>query len=213
MKPLKHKDWKLPKIPAKDPKWRKKDHVAYVVSEGKFKKDKKTVIGDKRLYVDLQGYRENDWRERLLAFEANPNSVFNAYWYVREHPMFWTFDMRFKDRFPLVHEAHLIHENGWNYVLISPHMVNPKDNRISNDEHLNTKTEWWYEFGPTLFKNDFGGMGISGHDWKLDGGAKTYDQAIIKVAKSIHKHYGNDRRVVVKKWKDIELPVESTTTK
>lgn len=201
MKPLKHKDWHLPKIPAKDPTWRKKDHQAGVIGS-----KRKVTIGNKRLYADLQGYRIDNWRTTVLAFETNPNSVYNAYLYIANHPMFWFFRQWKNSKLPLVHERHLEHEDGWRCVDITPHMIDPATNRISDDKHLNTKVEWWFEYGPSLFCHNAGVM--TGHDHKRDGGAATYDEAIIKVAKSIHKHYGNDRAKVVTKWQDIELPEE-----
>lgn len=199
MRALKAKTWDLPVFPAKTPK-RKSDP------------EMKKAFGKltKNLYERIQEHREDEWRKRILAFEANPDSVYNAYWYVALHPMFYYFKpWKFtkKDKIPPVHERHLVNEQGWDCVHISPQMVNPADMRISNDEHLNTQVDFWYEFGPTLWGNNYG-EGIRGHDHTCDGGAPTYDEAIIKVAKAIHKTYGNDRKQVVKKWKDPELPTE-----
>lgn len=195
---LKHKVWKLPKIPSK---------IAAVPKDQRSAIDK--LIGNpKQLYTNLQGYREDAWRTTVLAFEANPNSTYNAFYYIAQHPMFWHFHQWRRDT-PVVHETHLVHEDGWARVSIHPVMVNPKDRRISEDVHLNTKLEWWFEYGPSLW-NDNAGEGINGHDHKCDGGASTYDKAIIKIARSIHKHYGNDRRRVVKKWSDTKLPKENS---
>lgn len=198
---MKHKDWKLPELPSKTPK-KKRD---------KNEKQLDKLFGkrlSRQLYERLQEDREDSWRSHLLAFEANPNSVYNAYWYVALHPMFYYFRAwKTDDGVPVVHERHLVSDQGWECVHISPQMVNPKDMRISDDKHLNTRIDWWYEFGPTLWGDNYGD-GIRGHDHKCDGGAPTYDEAIIKVAKAIHKAYGNDRRKVVMKWKDPELPTE-----
>jgi hypothetical protein len=200
---LKAKNWDLPEIPAKMRKRKGKDKDDIVAQ----------MMGDQEhlLYRDLQGYREDAWRKHVLAFEANPDSVYNAYWYVATHPMFYSFKPwsgRKKEQVPAIHERHLVHEQGWDYVRITPHLVNPANNKISDDPSLNTKVEFWYEFGPTLFRENRG-QGVSGMDHKCMGGAKTYDRAIIKVAKAIHKAYGNDRKQVMKKWKDPELPTEA----
>ena len=201
---LEHKDWDLPVIPAKAKRSRRQR-----------REDRKSglaaIFGDDKddLYERLQEYREDGWRKTLLAFEANPDSPYNAYYYVANHPMFYSFKpwKNAQDGVPAVHERHLDHESGWTYVHIDPHMVNPVDNKISDDPHLNTKLEWWYEFGPTLFHENMG-AGVSGHDHHCDGGADTYDEAIIKVAKAIHEAYGNDRKQVMEKWNDPELPTE-----
>jgi len=196
---LKAKKWDLPEIPAKMRKPKQSSLSSLM-----------TADEEKRLYEDLQRYREEDWWKRVKAFEANPDSVYNAYWYVALHPMFYSFKpwKNHKSRgVPAVHEQHLVHEQGWDYVRITPHMVNPKTRSISDDPHLNTKIEWWYEFGPTLWDNNYG-QGCSGMDHKLMGGARTYDEAIVKVAKAIHRGYGNDRKQVVKKWNDPVLPTE-----
>lgn len=198
---MKHKDWDLPEIPASlPPKPKPKKKPADNSLEG--------VFGpDTHLYEDLQRIREEDWRKTVLAFEAN-QSVHNAYWYVASHPMFYYFTEGWNDgRAPRVHERHLEHDQGWEGIRVTPHLVNPASRRISDDPSQNTKTEFWYEFGPTLFREN-GGRGIRGHDHECDGGADTYDEAIIKIAKEIHKTYGNDRRKVVTKWKDPELPLE-----
>jgi len=198
---LKAKKIDLPKFPANMKKRKSKRPGSFVDN---------LMENPHLLYEDLQRYREEEWWKRVKAFEANPDSVYNAYWYVALHPMFYSFHPwknHRKDGVPAVHERHLDHESGWKYARITPHMVNPKDRRISDDEHLNTKIEWWYEFGPTLWDNDYG-RGCSGMDHKLMGGARTYDEAIVKVAKAIHRGYGNDRKQVVKKWKDPELPTE-----
>lgn len=167
--------------------------------------NKSSLGSDETLYASIQEFREEEWRKVVLAFEEN-QSVYNAYWYVALHPMFYFFMPPFKDgRAPRVHERHLVHEQGWQQVQIQPHLVNPATMRISDDPSLNTHTEFWYEFGPTLFGHD-AGAGISGHDQECDDGAKSYDDAIVAVAKKIHEVYGNDREAVVEKWNDVPLP-------
>lgn len=186
-------------------KKKKIEHVEGIATkEPKRKKDKNFPFDFKNLYEDLQGYREDDWRKIVLSFEANPHSTYNAWRYIAYHPMFYYFLGWNDEKVPLVHERHLVSEDGWARVHIDPVMINPADNRISDDPHMNTKIQWWVEYGPTLFRDN-----IPGHDWKRDFGADTYDEAIVKVAKSVHKHYGNDRRQVIKKWNDIPLPKEN----
>ena len=74
MRALKPKTIKLHKIPSKT---KKRKNSSFSKNLG---------ISDKHLYRDLQLYRINDWWKDVKAFEANPNSVFNAYWYVAMYP-------------------------------------------------------------------------------------------------------------------------------
>ena len=67
--------------------------------------------------------------------------------------------------------------------------VNPADGRISDDPALNTQVEFWFETGEWPWDRD----GVQYHNWRLDGRAPTYEEAVIKLAKRVRKWYGNDR--------------------
>lgn len=133
------------------------------------------------------------WEETVIGYEHNPDDVYHAWWYVDNHPVFWQFKTERNKDYPANHVSHLVHggafSEGWPAII--PHKVNPDTMRIEKDRSLNTMVEWWYEFGPTDL---FGGC--KSHDYKLDGGAATYEQCVIEVAAKIHKYYGNDRMLV-----------------
>jgi len=133
------------------------------------------------------------WEQQVARYEADHFDVYNAYWYIDGHPVFWKFTRNVYKDYPKNHVSNLIHEgamrSGW--PEITPHKVNPETRRIEEDEEKNTVIEWWYEFGPTDL---FGGM--TSHDYELDGGTASYDAAVIEIAFKIHEYYGNDRALV-----------------
>jgi hypothetical protein len=64
--------------------------------------------------------------------------------------------------------------------------VNPANNRIENDDVLNTKIQVWLECGK--YNEDYE---QGQHDIDLDCGADTFEEAIIKLAKLVADKYGN----------------------
>lgn len=154
---------------------------------------------DHHLYEQTQKTREAHWAAQVARFEADPTNVYEAYGYVAHHPMFWSFWLQKE-----VHERYLVDDQGWGAVCVDPHMICPLTGRVEKDPTRNTELQWWYEFGPHLFRER-----CHGHDWQLDGGGPTYESCILEVANKVHDYYGNDRRQVVRgTWKDVELPNE-----
>lgn len=182
MKPLKHKNihhvdlpWEMPEG-AKDP----------------FAGLKLTNNHDfKMLYYSTQQSRIYAWDDTVRAFEANPGDFYNAHRYVDTHPMFYRI-------FPWagkleLHERSLEYEGGiQRCVHVDVVRVDPTTSSISEDRALNTKTEIWIEAGEASDPCNF-------HDYKLDCGGDTYEEAIIALALNIYKNYGNDRRKCEKK--------------
>lgn len=164
---------------------------------------------DDALYARIHADREEEWLRIVLAYEAEPRNTHHAWWYVQLHPMFYAFEdwpSSLREGLALAHEKHLI-QDGWKFVEIRPHMVNPATNDISDDATLNTRLAWWIEAGPSLFQHMGGAdMGIAGHDTDLDSSADTYDDAIVKIARMIYAVYGNDRRQVMQRWDDPAAP-------
>lgn len=75
-------------------------------------------------------------------------------------------------------------------------LVNPKTNRISNKKKKNTKVRVWLEVSYPHFEHDESFLGtearfISTIDAKLNSGGDTFEEAIIKLAKQVYKHYGD----------------------
>lgn len=69
--------------------------------------------------------------------------------------------------------------------------VNPLTNCVDDDNSLNTDVRIWLECGKKLYDEELGlDRKIATHDIDLDCGAKTFEKAIIKLAKKVKKHYG-----------------------
>lgn len=80
--------------------------------------------------------------------------------------------------------------------------VNPLTNTVDDQPELNTKVEVWLESGPVLYIDDteeldrndvVNGMVISTHDYHLDCGADTFEAAVVRLARLVQEHYGDDR--------------------
>lgn len=129
------------------------------------------------------------WVENVARFEKNPEDVHAAWWYIDGHPVFWQFNQPRPDEYPENHISRLEGEGamarGW------PEIIPFRDEE---------GVAWGYEFGKRSLFREANHPGEpffdTYHDYLLDGHEKTYDLAVIAIAKKIHQHYGNDRRVV-----------------
>jgi hypothetical protein len=72
--------------------------------------------------------------------------------------------------------------------------------RVNNDPKKNTKVECWLEFGPVEYGYMAGDINADWdvetheqnfHDWKLDCGGSTFDEALIKLARNIRRIRGD----------------------
>lgn len=136
------------------------------------------------------------WEEAVRAYEASPGDAFSAWTYADCHPVFWKFRGRRREDYPVNHVSGLTASGaltrGWPEV--TPHRVCPETGRHEDDAARNTATQWWYELGPEKLLPD-GEGDCPWHDYALDGGAATYEDAVIALARVIYDNYGNDRQV------------------
>lgn len=149
-------------------------------------------------YAGLQASRVQEWTDVVSAYENNPGDFYNAWHYLNWHPAFWKFygspDDPHADRF---HEKCLVEDRGVEHcVEISVAKVNPASGSIDDDPALNTKTEVWAEIGMLRWPSEnFREYDVHIHDYNLDCGGDTYEQAITNMARLVHDKYGNDRQV------------------
>ena len=73
--------------------------------------------------------------------------------------------------------------------------VNPDNETIEDDEWLNTATRVWLEGGPwepehSPVPGEIYPAGWS-HDYNLDCGAPTYEEAVVKFVGLVKKYYGD----------------------
>ena len=103
---------------------------------------------------------------------SNWKNSFEAYWWVMDHPKLTACGCF----------------TPW--IDMTPHMVNPLTNAVDDDPSLNTKQEWWIECGPYV-EDEYTGNIVSCHDWQLDCGGDTIDEALLKLAYLVLAHYGD----------------------
>lgn len=145
------------------------------------------------------------WEEAVRSYEESPGDVFRAWVYADGHPVFWRFSQERHPGYPANHVSRLTFSGaltrGWPEV--TPYRVCPETGRREDDGARNTVTAWWYELGPERLLPDEDGCQVPWHDYKLDGSAATYEEAVIALARAIHENYGNDRSVVDSQaWRD-----------
>lgn len=70
-----------------------------------------------------------------------------------------------------------------------PHMVCPETGRIEDHDFLNTKEEIWVEVMVPHY-DDYNKTWCQAHDYKLDGGGNTWDEAMDDVYTNTIKEYG-----------------------
>ncbi|QOI72152.1 hypothetical protein pEaSNUABM50_00128 [Erwinia phage pEa_SNUABM_50] len=75
-------------------------------------------------------------------------------------------------------------------IEVTPHMVCPETNQIENLSILNTKLQFWVEFMTPHFDEQFKIHGHA-HDWELDCGGDTWEEAIEALYQGVLAKYGN----------------------
>jgi len=98
------------------------------------------------------------------------NNAAEAYWFVMNHPK-----LLYKECIDPWFE-------------ITPHMVNEKG-FVSENEEENTILEWWIECGPYVDDKHFGLIPF--HDYELDCGGRTAEDAVMKLAILVKEKYGD----------------------
>lgn len=74
-------------------------------------------------------------------------------------------------------------------IEIVPTMVNPDTKEYDEDEERNTEFAWWIEVNhPCVIE----GCGVvSAHNWELDCGGTTPEEAIMVLYKNVLEKYGD----------------------
>lgn len=74
-----------------------------------------------------------------------------------------------------------------------PQMVNPTNNTVEKDISLNTKPEWWVELSMANPEYDPSNQDTltTMHDWRLDCGGDTSEEAIEKLYDNVLGYYGD----------------------
>ena len=72
---------------------------------------------------------------------------------------------------------------------ISVVKINPETGEIDANMSNNTKTEVWLEFGRAFIDYNITDDVMFEHDYRLDWGGDTFEEAIIKLANLVDKFY------------------------
>ncbi len=102
--------------------------------------------------------------------------------------------MEFHDSFWFLMDHPIFGNNFLDCLDIEVHKVNPATNSIDSKPALNTKTEVWFECGPYE-------EGILTHDFDLDCGGDTFEEAICRLAELVRKKHGQPTEEEVEKNK------------
>jgi hypothetical protein len=144
----------------------------------------------KYLYRDLWQWQRAEWDETVRAYETNPGSFYNAWHYLEAHPIYWRLMHAPEDASKPAHWRNV--DDGWGVAFnVSMYVmrVHPETRKVTGDPALNTHTEIWLETGENGWPDN-----SSYHNYRIDCVADTYEEAIIRMARRVHSHYGNDRR-------------------
>ena len=72
--------------------------------------------------------------------------------------------------------------------------VNSKG-RVDDDPNENVNIEVWLEFGANVHRLQDGQYMLTGeHDIRLDCGAPSFDEALVKLAHAVRRYYGDYKR-------------------
>lgn len=81
-------------------------------------------------------------------------------------------------------------ENGQCTSELTPHLVNPLTNTIEDDKSLNTKYQWWVEVLYQEYNEDDNDFEYC-HDWDLDTGGDSAEEAIDNLYEIVLKKFGD----------------------
>lgn len=109
------------------------------------------------------------------------NDFYEAYNFLKEHKMTKTYSKLSDD------SKEFETDHFYKCLDVNVVKVNPKTCELEHKEdrlHLNTKTKVWLEFGAWCEENN-----SPYHDYDLDCGGDTFEEAIIKLANLVDKYY------------------------
>lgn len=143
----------------------------------------------------IQIYKEQ-WEEANEAYEKNPTSSFEAWEWLRLHPIFNTLEGESYFKQALDIDMCKIDTNG----------------TVNADKSVNVNTTVRLECGPIDLKSDAPegyleerrlpvdelGVFCGTHDYRLDCGGDSFEAAIVRLARLVKTNYGHDRQFVYK---------------
>lgn len=103
----------------------------------------------------------------------------------------WGFKMTAADKYWWIynHASFVNKDLVYPKIEIEPHNVCPDTNRIEDHEYLNTKVQYWVELMTPEFDEDSQNWILS-HDYQLDCGGDTFEEAIDALYNKVLERYG-----------------------
>lgn len=133
-----------------------------------------------------------EWTEIVQEYEEDPDTFYRAWHYLNDHPMFWRF--RPHNDTPDNHVMWLEQSYGFGSDGINMMvMLVDETGTVNEDESKNVNTEVWLEAGKWYLLPGEHENHVHEHDYELDCGGATYEEAVVKLARLVHERYGNDR--------------------
>lgn len=139
--------------------------------------------GDRELlHIALTRDYWKGWQKALEAYLKDPRDFHSAEWFLGYHPA--------NQRHGWDTPESWWHQNlDWYVTKVDPHT-----NRIEDDKKRNVKTAVWVEWGPWHEHGEDPEHtpvdGIGSHDYRVDTGGDTFEQAIVNLAHNVWKLYG-----------------------
>jgi|SRR5271157_6556 len=146
-------------------------------------------------------------------------NAYDAYWFIHDHPKFQRMrrtEVTPKEANEMGKRGFLISmDRGGKCYRYFRHSVVPAidenlsifytktdGKRVNKDHSKNTHVECWLEFGPVEYGYmsdypdpktgwDMESYEQNYHDWILDCGGSTFDEALVRLARNIRKHRGD----------------------
>lgn len=133
-------------------------------------------------------------------------NFYQAWWFLYNHPIFDDTPKRMTLEESTIPGTFSRFEDCVDVDIVK---VNPGTDCIEKDDNLNTKTRVWLECGPWVHKDREAGKYDSkeffpegpSHDWNLNCGGDTYEEAIVKLANLVSQNYD----VAIWPWGDCKM--------
>ncbi len=112
-------------------------------------------------------------------------NISEMWWWLNSHPAFE--DKNGISRFQCTFSIEIV-------------KVNPETDSIDDERSKNTKVRVWLESGKWLYPEDCHEDGMAQHDYRLDCGGDTFEEALKELYKKVYAYYGGDY-TQTKGWK------------
>lgn len=132
-------------------------------------------------FTDLNKFKEESDKNKdnpdiwITKFEREINTAYDAYEFLHAHPNAIDPDSK----------------KEWEKLSLRDRWLESGGQFLRNIDFYLDEEGIYLETGPIYWNNWTKTWGSNMHDVRLDVHAKTFEEALIKLAKKVRKHYGN----------------------